>query len=289
MRNREKRLITMRELENDLRSLGIERGDILLLRAGLNAVGRIEGGANTFVDAVMNVLGPSGTLVSLAFTKASFIRRPLIEDAFTIDKKSYAGALPNTILERSEHRRSSHPMCSYIALGAQAEEIISDHDAHTGAYEPVRKIMQLNGKCALIGCVKSSPGFTTTHVAEFDLGMHKRFIFPKLISTYYRTESGDLGLFKRRDPGLCSNSFSKFYAHYVSEGLLHTGLVGNAYSILANAADTYAVDRKILKLDPRFNVCDSLDCVTCNAQRWDRLHMLPQFLVRKFTARFMKL
>ncbi|HGF7535136.1 TPA: AAC(3) family N-acetyltransferase [Vibrio cholerae] len=264
------------------KELGIKKGDVLLIRAGLGSVGRIEGGASTFVEALIEAVGEEGTVFSLAFTSgAAFIKKPKVEEAFDIKKKSYAGALPNAMLKHPAAYRSKHPMCSYIAIGKHAEYLIQNHDHESGAYEPVRKVIELGGKCVLVGCVKDSPGFTTTHLAEADLGMLKLNIFRKLISVYYKTDDGDLAIFKRTDPGLCSNSFYKFYAHYVSEGILHTGRIGKAYSIVASAAETYEIDKKILSKNKKFNICGSPDCFVCNAGRWDRLQYMPSYILRR--------
>ena len=176
-------------------------------------------------------------------------------------------------------------MCSYVAIGRLAEDFVEGHDENAPAYEPIRKLIAHNGRCALIGCAASSPGFTTTHLAEADLGLLSRVILPSLNTTYYESTDGQLKVFRRKDLGLCSMSFSKFYSHYVTEGILTTGLVGNAYSIAAPAREAYAVDRRILAREPQFNVCGSDYCFTCNARRWDRLHKMPGFFLRLIASR----
>lgn len=279
------RQFTQSDLTQHFVSLGVQPGDMVLIRAAMGSVGRFPGGAAAFVQALLDAVGPEGTVASLAFTDSAFIRKPRIEDAFTLQTKSYAGALPNAMLQHPEHHRSAHPTCSYVAIGRLAEEFTRGHDAEAPAYEPIRKLIAHSGKCMLVGCVASSPGFTTTHLAEADLGLLSRVIFPWLNSTYYRTPDGQIKLFRRMDPGLCSQSFYKFYAHYVTAGILRTGWVGNAYSILAPAAPAYEIDRRILADNPHFNVCDSKECLTCNARRWDRLHRLPGFAMRQLLGR----
>lgn len=268
------------DLKAHIAGLGIKPGDFVLIRAAMGAVGKFSGGAAAFVQALLDVVGPEGTVASLAFTDAPFIRMPKVEDAFTPRKKSYAGALPNSMLEHPGHYRSLHPMCSYVAVGRLAEEFTRGHDESSPAYEPIRKLIEHDGKCVLVGCVGSSPGFTTAHLAEADLGLLSRVIFPWLNATYYQTADGQVRLFRRHDPGLCSQSFYKFYAHYVKAGVLRTGFVGNAYSIAAPARATYDIEKSLLERNPRFNICDDKDCLTCNARRWDRLHKLPGFVVR---------
>jgi len=275
------RQFSVDDLRQHFVALGIQPGDFVLIRAAMGGIGRFPGGAAAFVQSLLEVVGSEGTVASLAFTDAPFIRMPRVEDAFTPQKKSYAGALPNAMLQHPEHRRSLHPMCSYVAIGKLAAEFTRDHDATSPAYEPIRKLIESDGKCLLVGCVSSSPGFTTAHLAEADLGLLSRVIFPWLNATYYRTADGEVKLFRRYDPGLCSQSFYKFYAHYVRAGILRTGFVGNAYSIAAPARSAYEIERRILADNAQFNVCDAKDCLTCNARRWDRLHKLPGFVARR--------
>jgi aminoglycoside N3'-acetyltransferase len=276
---------TPNDLTQHFVNLGVQSGDMVLIRAAMGSVGRFSGGASAFVQALLEAVGAEGTVVSLAFTDSAFMRKPQIENAFTPQTKSYAGALPNAMLQHPDHYRSAHPMCSYVAIGRHAAGFTRGHDAAAPAYEPIRKLIAHGGKCMLVGCVASSPGFTTTHLAEADLGLLSRVIFPWLNSTYYRAPNGEVKLFRRMDSGLCSQSFYKFYAHYVSAGVLRTGFVGNAYSILVPAAAAYNIEHRILASNPQFNVCDSKECPTCNARRWDRLHKLPGFAVRRLLSR----
>lgn len=271
---------------SEFRSLGVNAGDTILIRASLGAVGRMERGADTFINALLDAVGDNGTIVSLAFTSGSFLRKPRLEDAFTITKKSYAGALPNAMLSRADSFRSMHPMCSFVAIGKQADLITQDHDANSPAYEPVRKIIEANGKCILVGCVDSSPGFTTTHLAEADLGYSKNLpILPWLNTAFYIDRDGETKLFRRYDPGLCSKSYSKFYSLYVEEEILSTGYIGKAYSILAPIERAYEIDIRKLRRDKKFNICGNSDCGTCNAGRWDRVHHMPGYLIRKIAKK----
>lgn len=267
------------DIIEDIIKLGVKGGDTILIRGNLGSIGRLQGGGQAFIDALLTVLGKEGTIVSLAFTGASFIRKPKIEDAFDVNKPSYAGALPNRMLKHPNAKRSTHPMCSYVAIGKNAEFILEGHDETAPAYEPIRKIIQLKGKNILVGCVKDSPGFTTAHLAEYDLGMMKLAIFPQLRRTYYKKENG-YKVFSRRDPGLCSNSYYKFYSYYVASELLSTGYIGDAYSILVPSKEGYELEKGILKQNKKFNVCDSPDCFTCNVGRWDRLHKAPAYIMR---------
>lgn len=271
--------ISQASLESDFVRLGLGVGDAVMIRAGLAAVGRID--RQSFIQALLNVVGEEGTIISLAFTTSTFFWKVSKFPPFKVDSPSYAGALPNAMLRDRRSQRSMHPECSYVAIGRHAQYLTLDHGPDSGAYEPVRKLIGLKGKMMLVGCVGSSPGFTTTHLAEVDLGMSKRVIAPWLYKSRYTRSDGTIANFLRTDPGLCSHSFWKFYAHYVRNGVLLAGHVGSAYSVVADAERCYEIDRSILEKDPGFNVCESLDCKNCNLLRWDRIYMWPVFGFRR--------
>ncbi len=277
---------TKESIIRDINNFGIERGDTVLIRAAIRPVGCVNHGAATVLSALLSAVGDEGTIVSLSFTGGSFIRKPKPQDAFTLMTPTYAGALPQTMLEHPTASRSKHPMCSYVAIGKNAEFITKDHGPQSPAYEPVRKIIELKGKMILVGCVSSSPGFTTTHLAEYDLGLLNRVMFPWLSSVYYLDEHGQCKLYRRWDAGLCSQSFYKFYSHYVRAGILRAGFVGNAYSIAVPAQEAYNVEKQILSGNPRFNVCDNPYCFVCNVRRWDRVYRAPFSLIRILSRKY---
>ena len=277
--------LSIESIVSDLRRMGINAGDTLFLRADIGSVGRIsKSEAQTyhpFLEALLETVGPEGTIVSLAYTPSYFLRAPR-DKAFDRHTKSTAGALPNMMLSHSDHFRSGHPTNSVVAIGRNAEFLTEGLGPNSPAYEPIRRIVELDAKMLLVGIAESSPGFTTAHLAEYDLGLHRRVIFPQLLRTYYRGENNSIHLFKRNDAGLCSFSFAKFYSEYIKNGLLVTGNVGSSYSIMLGARAAYDLERSILKDQPRFNICGHSYCVTCNARRWDQLHRLPWFFLKVF-------
>ena len=271
--------ITSESIRRDLTNLGIASGDVVLVRAGLSAVGRVVDG--DLLGALLDVVGAEGTVASLAFTAGGFAWQASTIPPYTATTKSYAGALPNAMLAHPRAHRSLHPQCSFVAIGRHARDLTDSHGPCAGAYEPVRKLIALKGKMLVAGCVASSPGFTTTHLAEVDLGLHRRRVAPWIFISRYIDEQGRVRIFRRKDPGLCSNSFWRFYAAYVNSGILSAGRIGNAYSICAPAAECYAIERDILSRNARFGICDSKDCLTCNLLRWDCIHRWPGYLLRR--------
>ena len=59
------------ELVAQLKQLGITPGGILLVHSSLRPLGKVEGGAETVVNALLEALGPEGTLLMPGFQSGS--------------------------------------------------------------------------------------------------------------------------------------------------------------------------------------------------------------------------
>jgi aminoglycoside N3'-acetyltransferase len=281
-------MYSVQKLEYNLVSLGIKKGDTLLVRADLGAIGKIDTrNREDYINCMLNAVGVEGTIVGLSFTNSFSIFNKNKNVIFERNSKTYTGAFSNTMLKFKNSLRSSHPTNSYVAIGKYAEYILKEHDETSGAYEPIRKLMELNAKMILIGCVESSPGFTTTHLAEVDLGLHKRIIFPTLSASYYKNK-GELKIFRRKDLGSCSSTFYKFYGFYVRKKLLKQGYVGNAYSILIDAEKAYSLDYEILKAEPKITICNNPSCKLCRMRRWDNMYDIPKYAISMLVKKIKK-
>jgi aminoglycoside N3'-acetyltransferase len=263
-----------------LNQIGLKNGDTLLVRADLSVVGKLSRNRTDYVNVFLDILGDAGTLVALAFTGSAFIIKNK-NYIFDGTNKANTGSFANIMLSHPKAIRSKHPTNSFVAIGQNAKFILNGHDHKSGAYEPIRKIIQLKGKMMLIGCIDSSPGFTTAHLAETDLGLHNRIILPKLSNCYYKDDDGVISLFRRNDIGGCSYTFQKFYAHYLLNNILQQGYIGNAHSILVDAEKAYVIEKEILRKNPKYNICDRPNCFLCRARRWDNLKDIPFFLIKK--------
>ena len=274
-------MYSVEKLKNDLDNIGIKSGDTVLVRADLGSIGKLKSRIREdYINFLLEVVGDSGTIVGLSFTSSFFIKENK-KNIFDGTNKSYTGAFANAMLKHSRAIRSKHPTNSYVAIGKNAKYIVDSHDENSGAYEPIRKIMKLNGKMILIGCVQSSPGFTTTHLAEVDLGLHKNILFPTLNGTFYK-KNNEIKLFKRKDLGSCSSTFYKFYGYYIRNELLQQGYIGNAYSVMIDANKAYEIEYSILSKNPKITICSNQECFLCRARRRDNLIDLLPYVVRFF-------
>lgn len=279
--------MSVKRLHEDLSAIGLENGDRVLVRASVRAIGVADQPAQKLLQALLDAVGEDGTLLSLSYTP--FVRtpfgRPPNEMVFHERAPTYAGALPQLMLDDPRSLRSRHPTCSVVAIGKDAAKFVDGHDHSAAAYLPIQRLVDCNGKMLLIGCVSSSPGFTTAHLAEQSLGMGWRYIWPSANKCYFLTDDNKKAIFRRPDPGFCSQSFTKFYSLYVSEQVLRAGFVGGAYSIQVPAQKAFQIESAALKKNPKFNVCDDANCRLCNTQRWDRLHRVAIFFGQRLVRR----
>jgi len=270
----------LQSIASDLRILGLRNGDTVLVRCAARAITVSPGSPVTALfDGIMETIGPSGTLVALAFTPDFYFwqKKQAAQFPFHPGAKSGTGAFPQFLLDHPSSVRSRHPTNSFVALGPNAREITGGHDENATAFYPIKKLIELGGKLLLVGCVESSPGLSTVHRVQEDLGLADKTLMSR--KRICAVQDGDqIHWFERRDISGCSAGFGKFYSHYQAAGILKSGSVGGAYSILADAAAAYKVERAILEKDPTFAFCDDPLCTSCGLRTYSPARMTRFFL-----------
>ena len=63
--------VTQSEIAAGLARAGMRPGDTVLVHSSLSRFGHVEGGANAVIDALLQALGPEGTLIMSAITTTS--------------------------------------------------------------------------------------------------------------------------------------------------------------------------------------------------------------------------
>jgi aminoglycoside N3'-acetyltransferase len=256
--------ISRERLVTDLRKLGVQRGELLNLRVSLSSIGHVEGGPKTVIDALLDVVGPEGTLVTESFVSTYPLpmrkRNAMkISDRWT---PSYAGAVANAMIRYPNSYRSLHPIQKFSAVGALAEELTQSHTADSYAYDVLRKMCEMGGHNLKIGRDEKVPGVGTSHVAVgYYLG-HTQNRPPSGVN--YLNEDGEVITFERNWAGGCSFGFSKFIPLYRDAGaILGEGQVGDAPSKITDMRGTLEVEIDTLSKDPAFFLCDNPLCESC--------------------------
>ena len=153
------RTITKEDVKFSLELGGIGRGDTVLMQSALSAVGKIEGGADAVIDAVLETIGPEGTFAVVTMT----FHHPFDAE----NDPSVVGVISETHRKRPGSVRSLRPVHCVNAIGARAEELTRDHDkceTNCGPGSPYVKLRDMGGKIILLGVDLSRN--TTMHAIE---------------------------------------------------------------------------------------------------------------------------
>lgn len=255
-----KRVWKKEDLLRDLKNGGIFEGALLHLKVSMKAIGKIEGGAQTLLEALIDVVGSKGTLVIDSFI--SSYRIPLNdEDAQKIstdNSPSYAGALANVMIQHPKAVRSKHPIQKFTAIGMLAHELMDNHKPQSGGYEVLDRMSQMGALNLSVG--RNTVGVGTTHVAIEKCGFSKK---ESLRGVSYLTPEGNIELFQVNWHGGCGRGFLKFIPLYEEAGFLKWIKVGNADAALTDMKGTLAVEIEKLKDDPTFFFCNDPTCKDC--------------------------
>lgn len=261
--------ITKERLVADFRNLGIRTGDLLNVKISVKSIGRVIGGARTVVDALVEAVGPGGTIISDSFVTAYPL--PLSKkNARKISNRwtpSYAGAIANAMISHPEAHRSLHPIQKFVAIGAKAEELMRNHTPDSYAYEVLRVMCETGGRNLKIGTDEKVVGVGTTHVAiGYYLGFKQK---SAPVGVNYCNENGETVTFEKNWAGGCGVGFNKFIPLYRAAGaIVGEGKVGFAESKITDMKQTLALEIEKLKSNPPFFLCDNPACESCRLS-WD--------------------
>jgi len=227
-------------LISQLRTLGVAPGQVLLVHASFRALRPVEGGPRGVLAALLEVLGPEGTLVMPSWTG----RDDLPFDRATTPASPDLGVLADIFWRSADVRRSAHPF-AFAACGARAEEIVSGAmtlPPHAPG-SPVDRVRALDGRVLLLGVGHDAN--TTLHLAELLAGVPYRVqnaITLVRDGVPVRVEYGE--------NDHCCQGFSAADGWLRPPGLQAEGLVGNAHARLFRSRDVVKLGVEHLHLDP---------------------------------------
>jgi aminoglycoside 3-N-acetyltransferase len=138
---------------NDLLTLGVRPGGVLLVHPALRPFECVPGGANTIIEGLLITLGEKGTLLMPALSWENVTpKNPIFDLNHT---PSCVGVIAETFRLDSRTRRSLHPTHSVCGLGPLTETIFANHLAdHTpcGPNSPFHQLPKLKGQILMLAC-----------------------------------------------------------------------------------------------------------------------------------------
>ncbi len=147
-------VVARRDIARGLRRLGVRPGDVLLVHSSLKSLGWVEGGAEGVIDALLDAVGPAGTVMVPTITGQAE-HSPEHPPVFDLrNTPGWTGTIPETFRRRDGARRSLHPTHSVAAIGPQADFLVRDHleaPSPCGPGSPYLRLADLAGKIVFIG------------------------------------------------------------------------------------------------------------------------------------------
>ncbi len=170
--------LTKQQLVTAFKELGLDTGDVVLVHSSYKSFGGVEGGPQTVIDAILEVIGKEGTLVMPTFT-LSFCEQYNREGKgyFDLDNTpSEMGVLTELVRKMPGARRSLHPIYSFAVCGELANELSSVKDKSSFGKESMfAKLHELNAKIVIIG-LSYNQSWTFVHYIEQMEGCDYRYL-----------------------------------------------------------------------------------------------------------------
>jgi len=150
-----------------LRRVGLPAGAVVMAHVSLSRFGYVEGGEDTVLDALLEALGPEGTLV-MPTLSCSWVGRPPFDPRRT---PSRVGAVTEAFRRRPGVLRSPHPTHSVAALGPRAAEITRVHSPERPVFAPEGAFGKLYDLDAWILLLAPLAANTCMHMGEERAGV----------------------------------------------------------------------------------------------------------------------
>lgn len=225
-------------MTEQLRSLGVTPGGVLLVHCAFSKVKPFERGPLGLISALRSALGPSGTLVMPSMSD---------DDEQPFDARATPcvgmGVVADTFWRMPGVLRSDSPH-AFAAIGPAAPRITADHpwDVPHGLDSPVGRVYELDGQVLLLGV--GHDGNTTIHLAESLAGV--RYRCPKFLTLL---RNGRPLRVSYAETDHCCARFALLDEWLDAIGAQRYGVVGHGQSRLARSRDIVDTARAHLLAD----------------------------------------
>jgi len=174
---------TPRTIAEDLSALGLADGAVVIVHSAMSRLGWIAGGAQSVVEALLDVVGSTGTIVMPTQSgqlsdPAEWSNPPIPPDWVEIVRDGLPGydrhltptrgmgQVVECFRQHPDTKRSGHPLVSFAANGPLADFVVEPHPLArgTGESSPLNRLYESDAEVLLLGVDHSSS--TSLHLAE---------------------------------------------------------------------------------------------------------------------------
>ena len=263
------------QLKDQLESMGLKGDETILIHSSMKAIGAVDGGADTVLDAWMEYFKDGLLLLPTHTWKTVNADNPVYNPYTT---PSCVGLLTNMFMKRDGVIRSLHPTHSMAGYGTYAAVYLAGEEYNNtpctpgGCYD---RLKEVGGKVLLVGVGHERN--TYIHSVEEVLNVPNRLSdMPMELVIELQEESNnsgklppynrDEGWKKHTDNKLCrkvyvrkhynaqqphiSEDFVKLNQIFLDSGVVRKVKFGDADSLLCDAKGMFNIVRQVIAPDP---------------------------------------
>ena len=251
----------------DLTRLGVRPGDTLFLRISYRALGKTDGGPKTVIDALLQVIGPDGTIIAAVFPRRQYPFDYFTRKIYVPGKSLSTGVIPMLMSEYKGAKISSHPISPFVCIGHNANILTDFHTPEKHNFALIAKAIEVSSpKCLRIG---GQTLVGTTHIAFSEgLVQNNQYHLREPEGIYYRTQTGKLKFCYQNMSFFCKKGFEKFCKQHIysnPQAVVGRGFVGQGEAILTDMRTTLEIERKWIVPNPQILLCDNPECLHCRS------------------------
>jgi len=231
-----------------LRELGVGDGDAVLVHSSLSRFGYVHGGADAVIDALLQAVGPLGTVMVPTHTWGTVnAENPVFDVRRT---PSMVGRITEVFRQRRGALRSLHPTHSCAGIGPAAAELLRGHETQVtpcGSTSPYQRLMECGGKIVFLGVTF----FVNTSFHALEEMAGAPYLFDRFQMLYVVDYRGDKRpVPSRRHTDGLSRSFENMEPVLTGEAALVKGTIGRADVRVVDAAKMRDIVLPMLAEDP---------------------------------------
>ncbi len=243
-------IVTQSDIVNGLRKLGIAAGDTVMVHSGLSYFGKVEGGAETVIRALQEVITEDGILALPALSTRQDGDPSRAFDPATTPCVGWIGIIPETFRKTPGVKRSPHPTHSVCAWGKNAADFLAQSDPYdTFAPDGPWGKLRSGGKILFLG--ESLGGNTFLHACEAWFNDYLDSTMAKTI-----TPEGVREVKVTHYPGGCRGGWYKlgrkaeYFVKLQAKSIFREIRIGKAAVTVCNAAELADAMRELFAADP---------------------------------------
>lgn len=242
-------MYTKEDLKQHLQQMGLTGTETIMIHSSMKAIGEVEGGADTVIDALMEYF-QKGLLLLPTHTWKQMSEEYCVFDPQT--EPACVGIIPNLFMKREGVVRSLHPTHSIAAFGVRAAQYIQGEEAVMTPCAPNGcwgRLLEEEAKILLIGVTHTRNTFIhgieemwdvpqrlTAQPVLFQIKMPDGSLKPAPVHRHYNPYTDHI-----------SEEYDKMLDGYFRTEAARKVQFGNAPCILCDAQRLYEVTGRILK------------------------------------------